>query len=390
MTSLRPAETVIKNSPCGPQNLMRRSLYSWSMGASPLRVGLLIGLLAGACPVLWSAPATNSTTGWRFPDLRFRVPLTVQSGLYPRQDCLVRWSLAPGTLLQAAGVAGLIATNSFHVVAQDRLAEIAHLFVPGADETGELRWLMPGQVDLLSTRRFWVYFNAGNGPDSANTSGTTVPAADLGALLPDEPSNLVRNPGFEITDPNRLGMPAEWFPQIIGDSKGRLELVEHPRRSGRRALKLEGLSGEQFGVRQDHIPLKPDTLYRIGVWARAEAANTNELMCLQLLALLRTAAGEPIRLQRASMDAALAIPSDAWAHVQKRGLMAYQSHVRTTPDTAFCNLRIYLWNDATREISMRGIVYLDDVEVNEVRPQDTIPPVKVEVGRVELRSPTGS
>jgi hypothetical protein len=208
--------------------------------------------------------------------------------------------------------------------------------------------------------------------------------------MPDEPLNLVRNPGFEFTDPNRPDMPAEWFPQIIGDSKGRLELVEHIRHSGRRALKLEGLSGEQFGVRQDHIPLKPDTLYRIGVWARAEDTNTNELMCLQLLALLRTAAGEPIPLQRASMDAALAIPSDAWAHVQKRGLMAYQSHVRTTPDTAFCNLRIYLWNDASREIAMRGIVYLDDVEVIEVRPQDLVPPVKLEVGRVEQRSPTGS
>jgi hypothetical protein len=269
------------------------------------------------------------------------------------------------------------------VVAGDSPGEIAHLFVPRADGAGELRWLMPGQLDLLSARRFWVYFDTHSAPGVATKSGEALSAAELAVLLPDEPTNLVRNPGFEIADPGQPNLPAEWLTMASGGSKGRLELVDNPRHSGLRALKLEGLSGEQLGVRQDQIPMKPNTLYRIGVWGRADAANTNELMCLQLLAVLRNAAGKPVSLQQTSIDKAQAVPSDAWVHVQKRGLMMYHSQVRTPPDTAFCNLSVYIWSDASREISMSGIVYIDDVELVEVRPQDLVPGVSVETGKTE-------
>jgi hypothetical protein len=351
-----------------------------------MRLGLLLGLWACANSVSRGASAESNQTGWRFPELRFRVPLTVHSGLYPRQNSLVRWPVESGALLQKKQVDGPIATNSFRVVAEDSLSEIAHLFVPGADGAGELRWLMPGQLDVLSTRRFWVYFDTHTTPGPAAKTGQALSAADLADLLPDEPTNLVRNPGFEIADFGQPSLPAEWLTETDGDSQGRLELVANPRHSGRRALKLEGLSGERFGVRQEHIPMKPNALYRIGVWGRAEAANTNELMCLRVLALLRNAAGKPVNLQRATIEMAHAVSPDNWEHVQKRGLMPYRSDVSTPPDTAFCDLKVYLWSDARREISLRGIVYIDDAEVVEVRPQNLVPGVSVETGKIEQRS----
>jgi hypothetical protein len=312
--------------------------------------------------------------------------LTVHAGLYPRQNCLVRWPVESGALLQASGITGSIATNSFRVVAEESPSEIAHLFVPGADGAGQLRWLMPGQLDVLRMRRFWVYFDTRTAPGPAAEPGKAVSAEDGAALLPDEPTNLVRNPGFEIADPGQPSLPAEWLTDTNGDSKGRLELVDNPRHSGRRALKLEGLSGDRFGVRQDHIPLKPNALYQIGVWGRAEAANTNELMCLRVLAFLRNAAGRPVSMQQAQIEAAHAVSPDTWEHVQKRGLMPYHSDVRTPPDTAFCNLRVCIWGDARKEISMNGVVYVDDVELVEVRPQDLVPGVSVETGKIEQQA----
>jgi len=345
-------------------------------------IGTIMGMMA--CTIAWGAPA-ESQSAWRFPELRFRISVTVHSGLYPRQNYLVRWPIEFSALLSGAGVKVPIATNAFRIVAADNSAKLRHLYLPRTDRAGELRWLGPEPLDLLSERRFWVYFDTQGTRIGAAASEPIVSASDLAALLPDEPTNLVRNPGFEIADPRLPDMPAEWSSYAVGDSKGQAELTENPQHSGRRALKLEGVSGEQFGVRQDHIPVKPNTLYRLGVWGRADASNTNELMCVQLLAVLRNAAGQPVALQRASIDAAQAVLPDAWKHLQKRGLMPYHSQVRTPPDAAFCNLRIYLLDDPKREISMRGIVYLDDVELVEVRPQDLVPVVSVEAGKVERR-----
>jgi hypothetical protein len=383
-------ETTMVNC-CNYDWPMRELPYARAMVArTTTRLELVIGILACACSLGWSAPAKSTPAAWGFPELRFRTSIIVHSGLYPRQNCLVRWPVEPGALLRPTGIAGSLATNSFRVVPVDSPTEIAHLFVPGAGQASELRWLLPGELDLLSGREFWVYFDTQNSPGAAAASKPAGPAPDLAALLPDEPANLARNPGFEIADSHEPTTPVEWLAYALGDSKGRAALVENPRHSGQRSLKLEGVSGQQFGVRQDQIPLKPNTLYRLGVWGRADASNTNELMCVQLLAVLRNAAGQSVALQRASIDTAQAVLPDAWKHLQKRGLMSYHSRIRTPPDTASCNLRIYLWNDPTRELSMSGTVYIDDVELVEVRPQDLVPAVSVEVGKVEQRSQAGS
>ena len=135
--------------------------------------------------------------------------------------------------------------------------------------------------------------------------------------------------------------------------------------------------------------MKPNALYRIGVWGRAEAANTNELVCLRVLALLRNAEGKPVSLQQARIEEAHAVSPDAWEHLQKRGLMIYHSDVSTPPDTAFCDVKVYLWSDAKTEISMSGIVYIDDVELVEVRPQDLVPGVSVETGKIQQQPQAG-
>jgi hypothetical protein len=46
-------------------------------------------------------------------------------------------------------------------------------------------------------------------------------------------------------------------------------------------------------------------------------------------------------------------------------------------------LKVYFESDASREIPMSGVLYIDDVELVEVRPQDLVPGVSVETGKTE-------
>jgi hypothetical protein len=243
-------------------------------------------------------------------------------------------------------------------------------------------------MDALESRPYWVYFDAVGGAPRKPPRYPPIPGADK------RPENQVRNPGFEQVDPKDPTKPADWIVnQDSGSkqaSKGTLAIVHDPVHSGRNALKLYCTEGNRFGCRQEKIPMKPNTLYRIGVWARCEPTKPGEEMLMYILASLYQADGRPVETPQTRFSVADSPPPDRWKPLRKLGLYPGCSDIPTPPDTAYCQLNINLYGDAQRGRTAVGVVYIDDVEVIEVRPEDKIPAMDVEAGRVEKASPTGN
>ena len=350
-------------------------------------VALLIGM-----PGLLGADAKP----WLFPDIRMRAPVTVKAGIYPRKDALVRWNVNFTELLKAAGATGRFDTYAIRVAAEDDKGvqkEVPCAFCPveGFDRvaaaSGEVVWQMPGKMEALESRPFWVYFDTVGAAPRKPTHYPPIPGADQ------RPVNAVRNPGFEQADPKDATQPAEWTKNENNSptkSRGTIEIAHDPVHSGKNALKLHCTEGNSFGCRQEKIPMKPNALYRIGVWARSEPTEPGKEMMMYILASLYQADGKYVSTPQTRFDVSDSPPSDRWKALQKLGLYPYRSDVPTPADTAYCQIIIHLYGDSQRGRTAVGTVYIDDVEVVEVRPEDKVTPVEVEVGAVERANAGGS
>jgi hypothetical protein len=353
------------------------------------------------CSCLFAAEGKS----WLFPDIRMRMPVTVKAGIYARKDALVRWNVNFTDLLKAAGARERFDTYSIRVAAEDEKGtqkEIPCAFYPaeGFDRqttaAGELVWQVPGEMEQLDSRSYWVYFDTVGAVPRKPTHYPPIPGADQ------RPLNAVRNPGFEQTDPNDPTKPAEWAKNEMNSptkSRGTIEIVHDPVHSGKNALKLHCTEGNMFGCRQEKVPMKPNALYRIGVWARSEPTKPGERfdhahrpelvegeMMMYISASLSQASGKPVETPQTRFDVSDSPPPDRWMALRKLGLYPYRSNVPTPPDTAYCQLNINLYGDSKRGRTAVGVVYIDDVEVIEVRPADKVPAMEVEAGAVEKRS----
>lgn len=304
----------------------------------------------------------------------------MHAGLYPRYKELARWQPATAE----------IDPSSVRITEAETGEEIGHVFV-ALPLPGELRWLVRARLEPLQSRRFQIYFNL-RSRSADETSGEPVLRSplvrDASVYLPAEPENLVRNPGFEDSTASDANAPAEWLADIEPTSKGTLRLVKNPVRSGQNALRMEGKSGLRVGVRQ-RLAMKPNTLYRVALWARADARNRNELMILRILLSLTDAEGRRMTAPNVNISITDSVPRDRWKALRRLGLRRLRSDLRTPPETAFGDLKIQLMGEPRRQISLAGAVYVDDVELIEVKPQALVPPAKITAGAIETR-PRGS
>ncbi len=328
------------------------------------------------------SPAAERTQ-WLFAGIHCRAPITVKAGIYSRKDALVAWQADFAVLLKSAGVAGALDPNSIRVAADAESGAQKEVPCTFSVADGEVLWEASGAMEALENRRFWVYFDAISTTPQKSPQYPSIPGVE------NRPRNQVRNPGFEQADAKDSTQPAEWMINRSSSSsktsKGALTLVNEPCRSGKRALKLHCTEGTSFGVRQEKISIKPNALYRIGVWARAEPGSMPEglSMYMYISAVLYQANGKPVETPQTRFDVSATPAMDRWTPVKKLGLYPYRSDVPTPPDTAYCCININLSGDPPHGRSAVGIVYIDDVEVIEVRPQDKVPPVEVEAGAVE-------
>lgn len=318
---------------------------------------------------------------WLYPDDPLRVPVTVKAGIYPREDAWARWRVDWGILLAAAGMPVPVDVNSIRVTTADdpeQETEVPSMFQSTAEAdgsgTGELVWPVRGAMEPLSRRTYWVYFAAqGSGP---HIPPRHPPIVGRTATR----TNLVRNAGFERANGNEPAVPDDWTAAKFYGGQGSIGLVTSPCHTGRHALRISRTKGV-FGCEQKHISLKPNTLYRFGFWARAEAGAGDDSPLVRLLAPLYNTSGRRVAMPRAYFEISDWPQPDHWQHVQKRGLFPYRSDVVTPPDTAYCDVRVEAYAGGA------GSVYVDDVEIVEVAPAELTPPVAVEPGAVELIPP---
>ncbi len=337
-----------------------------------LRLGSFLLLL----PLLDDNNLAGSPPDWQFPDLHFRVPLVAKSGIYPRDDALIRWRVDPRTLL-ATGMTSAVDMSSFRVVATGGglAKEVPSVFQPvepGEDGTGagDLVWQMSGHIEPLERVPFAVYFDVAGPVPHPAPRYPPIPGAVTGR------TNLVRNPGFEQVDSNNPTLPANWMIGKFGGGQGSIQVVPSPCHSGEKALKIKRAVG-MVGCRQPHVSLRPNVLYRFGFWVRVEEWASEDNPRVRLLAPLRQGNGEPVAAQRAYFAVEEQPQPDRWMHIQKLGLFLNHSEVVTPPDTAYCDLRVEMADGDP------GAVVIDDVEIVEVAPEDLTPPVTVEIGAVE-------
>jgi uracil-DNA glycosylase family 4 len=69
--------------------------------------------------------------------------------------------------------------------------------------------------------------------------------------------------------------------------------------------------------------------------------------------------------------------------VRTLGLKRYRSDLRTPPETVSGDLQVDLRAQPERGFSIRGAVYIDDIELVEIQPADLVPPMTVRLGTIE-------
>ena len=360
----------------------------WPVLVSRIWLVILFGVGAGGEPSRCRGEEGSGTVDWAFSGAGWRVPVTIHAGLYSRQDCVVRWTVDFAKLVKSSGMKGVVDNESFRVAEAETQHEAACVFTATEGAvTGELRWTMAGQINALEVRKYWVYFNLQEVSMGTLNERAVVKALfveDVVTLSSGAATNWVRNPGFELSDPKQPTAPSEWLSEVYAGCESRVTVVSGPVHTGGGALRIECVRGMVARVRQNRIPMKPNSLYRIGCWVQADPGNTNRLMVVRLYAFpVNADLGSVTNASAATIDSGpLGLsPGGGWLRLGKRG--AGPISLRTPPDTAYCVIRIEILGDTTRDISPVGTIYVDDVEMVEVQSGDLPAPVVLEAGMVE-------
>ena len=328
---------------------------------------------------------------WAAPGLRFRCPVTVEAGIYPREGTVVRCVPDFTAMFRAAGEprAGLD-VNAIRVVADAATGhkETPHVFFEAEDfdsmkaARGELVWRLSGKLAPLDCRRYWLYFD------------TTGPVPRKAPVYPPIPGvrkgtdNAVRNPGFEELAPDDTSRAAHWSSFAYPKSRGTCRVVSLPRYRGKRAIRLTCAAGRCYGCRQTGIPMKPNALYRAGAWVRADPANRPGALVALLTVWLYRKDGRKVKTSNAKLQTSVALSPGRWARVDTRGLAYKGTDVLTPPDTTSGDLQISLHPTGRgRDAEAVGVLYVDDAEVVEVTPAKRTPPATVVFGKVERKRP---
>jgi len=327
---------------------------------------------------------------WSFEDVRFRVAATVETGMYPRKDALVRCDLDFAALFSKAGAPrASLDVNSIRVAAVDHEGaekEVPCKFLKATGfhnskaPRGQLVWQLPGEVDPLETRRYRIYFGSGETRRRKRPAYPPIPGARR------TPRNAVRNPGFEDADPKDPTQAEHWAVLLGPKAKGSLQVVREPRRTGESAMKITCTAGRSVVCVQGRVKMKPNALYRIGAWATPDPRNKTEGLQMLLTAWLYRADGRKVKTRNAKLQTSTPLFAGRWIHIGTRGLSYKGKDVPTPPDTAYCEVSLQLHPSSRKKgAEATGAAYVDDVELVEVKPRDTVPPMSVELGTVERK-----
>ena len=326
---------------------------------------------------------------WICPDAQFRVPITVNSGLYSRKDLLVNCKLDMKKLLSEAGVGAMeIDKSSIRLFMADELNEkqdLPCLYKADSPGNGELVWRISGEMEPLASRSFHLYFDSNSGKKH-------TPSSNLLIINEDEAiSNVVRNGSFEKIELEDKSRARDWKCTITGAALGSMRVVEEEAHTGVRSLQItcQSANGYYTNVvcQQEKIVIRPKRLYEVRVWIKPKGKVEPKMLLLITGWIYRAdgkhslLAGGWAKFQR---DRGAEIEPEGWHQIVIRGLAetSTKNEKLTPEDTAYCSLQLRLYRPDNGPIKDCS-VYIDDVEIIEIKSNDMMSPVEISVGKIE-------
>lgn len=304
-------------------------------------------------------PEAQTVDEWWPADWAFRVPLDVDAGLYTRRDDLVVAQIDLADLAAKAGIQA-VDKNSLRLVAAGGKPHM----VPFRFAEGRLAWKVSGRHEALTTRRYYLYFDASGTGCSARAQEYRL---ELQEPLPT--TNLIRNPGFEEEAPRggvahwNLPRPSQLSPEH------RVEADSSEQVSGKRSLKcvqIEGRLDRTAHARalQKGIPVIPGRRYMLSGSIKRAGGDSQTVIMLWW----RGEGNKSIGNRKFPASGKM---RHDWKHV---------SAAATAPPQARCaEIQVFMY-----PADAQGTAFFDDLSLN-LLPESGNPPAAVTAGAVERR-----
>ena len=222
-----------------------------------LKSSFLIVLLSVAFNVF---PADKS---WYYKDWHSRIPVTVDSGMYERNDCIASCQINFDDILKKLKSQSVLDANSIRVTElnPDDNSEKETAFNYNSLDS-VISWEIKGSMESMASRNFYIYFDV-------EANGKKPAFSDIFQMSTG--NNLLLNGSFEeVTD----GKTLPW--QIISKANpGEITVTQKEiykwersiciSKNGNETSKMYGYNGAN-----PDIPVKPKTKYMISGWIKAE------------------------------------------------------------------------------------------------------------------------
>ena len=309
---------------------------------------------------------------WWNAAFTYRMPVTVNAGGRSRRDAIVKTQLRPPVPGER------VDPNSVRIVALDggTPVEVPSVCRRGGTGTCQLMWQVRGLVQPLTPRTYHVYFDVErDGPGKA--------APDYGRLewadADDNGRNLVRNAGFE--DPARKDpmLPEGWELEVTGeDTDGAsAALVTDSVHSGRRAVRFDVEAVTSRVMLKQRIPaIKPNTRYRISMWARCPRCEDGRYVALATV-WLYDAEGKPAA-RNCKIDTQLVGICD-WTNPSQQTVAVGTVRLPETPaNVAYGILGVGPYR-------CKATSYVDDIVLEPLEPEGAPEEMPIAFGDVERR-----
>jgi len=299
--------------------------------------------LAQAIP----SPAPQVDKAWRLP-LRWRVAVDVWTGLYDRYDAVLS---APAPLETWAGAKVDPGSLRLVEIRGGRAEDAAFRYVGG-----ELAIAAAGRTPLMTSRRFYLYFD-----EKAGEPAPELPMPEAG------PPNWVFNGGFEESAPGPGGAPLKpsWLPFGVPPEDVEVKIIENaPGGKGRRCALVAGRNGQPARFMGPLFRIEADTPVEVSFWARSPSGQGSARVSL-------APCGRDKRLlpwNTHKISAQARLDGGAWTKAVAYGL--------TAPDAPWGRLRI--------DVEGPG-AWLDAITVRR-RETPEAGPATLRIGEVERRA----
>lgn len=314
----------------------------------------------------------ETTSGEEWDTLPYRVKIEVDTGLFERQDYVVRIPIEKfNQLLRDEGVKGEIEPNSIRVVEPQ-----SNKRVPSLIKGAEVRFLMKGLTQPLQTKEYLVYFDILGKKKRFPLEVSAEEMEILKQPLPGE--NLLPNSSFEKGSLNKPELPEGW--DIILDKKDDIQAsmkrTDEESHTGNYSLRWEVRGNNRGGwgvvahVKGGYIPLKPNTTYIISFWCKVLDVEKDRF-------------GPYLWLEFKNAEKQQADPTDF--HKSRVGTGAGQGVIHTEwrqyvakqtspPQTKYGLIQLGSWGGV-------GLAFIDDVEIRE---ENVIVPCEIKIGKLEI------